>query len=334
MPYGSVLVVDDVRSNLYVARGLLSPYGLQIDAIASGVQAVEKIKGGNVYDIIFMDHMMPVMDGIEAVKIIRGMGYDRPIVALTANALVGQAEMFMQNGFDAFIPKPIDSRKLNAVLNEFIRDKKPPEVVEAARRERSEKELKGKVTAETPEEKKRKLSELEKFFLIDAETSVNKLQEIYANINALGGKDMESYEITVHGMKSALANIGETGLCETARRLEQAAVEKNTGVMSQETPAFIDALKILIEKLASAKDQSEARVSDGDTAYLREKLLEVKTACQTMDKAAAKTAMNGLKQKKWPRRVDDALDEISVHLLHSEFEKAAARAENIAEDTV
>jgi len=74
---------------------------------------------------------MPVMNGIEATKIIRDMGYNRPIVALTANALVGQAEVFLQNGFDAFITKPIDTRKLNAVLRDFVRDKKPPKTVDA-----------------------------------------------------------------------------------------------------------------------------------------------------------------------------------------------------------
>jgi signal transduction histidine kinase/DNA-binding response OmpR family regulator/HAMP domain-containing protein len=321
MPYGSILIVDDVKSNLFVARGLLAPYGLQIEAIDSGVEAVEKIKAGNVYDVIFMDHMMPVLDGIKATKIIRAMGYDRPIIALTANALVGQAEMFLQNGFDAFIPKPIDSRKLNAVLNEFIRDKKPPEVVEAARQERLKKNVKEK---EDSTEKKRDLSDLEKFFLNDAEASVNKLEEIYANINALGEKDRESYEITVHGIKSALANIGETGLCETARGLEQAAIERNTAVMSQETPAFIKALKSLITKLSPAKNMSDERITGDDAAYLREKLLEVKTACEAIDKKTAKTAMSDLKQKEWPRRVHDVLDELSVHLLHSDFEKAAA----------
>jgi signal transduction histidine kinase/CheY-like chemotaxis protein/HAMP domain-containing protein/HPt (histidine-containing phosphotransfer) domain-containing protein len=324
MPYGSVLVVDDVKSNLFVARGLLSPYGLRIETVDSGVQAVEKIKNGNVYDVIFMDHMMPVMDGIEATKIIRGTDYDRPIIALTANALVGQAEMFMHNGFDAFIPKPIDSRRLNAVLNEFIRDKKPPEVVEAARQERLKKDVKGKGTAE----KKVKLSDLEKYFLIDAEASVNKLEEIYAKINDLGEKDIESYKITVHGMKSALANISERGLCETALRLEQAATEKNLAVMSDETPAFIDSLKYLIEKLSSVKDPGDAQITDEDTAYLREKLLEVKAACQTVNKKAARAAMKDLKQKEWPRGINDVLDELSVHLLHSDFEKAQVLAEN------
>jgi len=139
MPYGKVLIVDDVKSNLFVAKGLMTPYGLQIETIDNGTEAVEKIKNGNVYDIIFMDHMMPVMDGVEAVKLIRGLGYDKPIVALTANAIAGQAQMFLENGFDAFISKPIDSRKLNSVLKDFIRDKQPPEVLEAARQEQNKR---------------------------------------------------------------------------------------------------------------------------------------------------------------------------------------------------
>jgi len=331
MPYGSVLVVDDVKSNLFVAKGLLALYGLQIDAVDSGTEAVEKIKSGNVYDIVFMDHIMPVMDGIEATKIIRGIGYDRPIIALTANALVGQAEMFIQNGFNGFVPKPIDSRKLNAILNDFIRDRKPPEIVEAARREQIEKDGKGK---EGLAEKKINLSDIEKYFLIDAGNAVNKLEEIYAKINALGGKDIESYEITAHSMKSALANIGETGISEIAHRLEQAAIEKNLAVISEETPAFINELKSLIGKLSPAKDNSDVQITGEDTAYLREKLLEIKTACEAVNKKAAKAAMNDLKQRKWPRRINDILDELSVHLLHSDLEKVAAIAENTVKNEV
>jgi len=238
---------------------------------------------------------------------------------------VGQAEMFMQNGFDGFIPKPIDSRKLNAVLNEFIRDRKPAEIVDAARREQLQKGVKGK---ESPAEMKRKLSELEKFFLIDAVDAVKKLEEAYAKINAPGGEYMESYKITVHGMKSALANIGETGLAETAGRLEQAAMKKNSAVMSEETPAFLDALKSLIEKLISIKESNNAQMTIEDRAYLREKLIELKTACQAADKKAAKEAMNDLNQKEWPSLIDDVLGELSVCLLHSDFEKAATIAEN------
>jgi len=248
MPYGSVLVVDDVKSNLFVAKGLLAPYGLQIDAIESGVKAVEKIRDGNVYDIIFMDHMMPVMNGIEATKVLRDMGYDRPIVALTANALVGQAEMFMQNGFDAFITKPIDTRKLNAVLKDFIHDKKPPETVDTARAAQSNNDVKGE---EVPMEMKKKLSELEECFLDDAKEAINVLEGLYAKINALGNEDIELYEVTVHGVKSALSNINQTALSETALRLEQVATDKNLAAMANETPAFLNALKSFVEELGS-----------------------------------------------------------------------------------
>ena len=123
MPYGRVLVVDDVETNLYVAEGLLSPYELHIEKAISGFETIKKIQSGKSYDIIFMDHMMPLMDGIETTKKIRSLGYSGVIVALTANALVGNAEMFKQNGFDDFISKPIDLRQLNAVLNTYIRDK-------------------------------------------------------------------------------------------------------------------------------------------------------------------------------------------------------------------
>ena len=126
MPYGRVLVVDDVEMNLYVAEGVLRIYGLQIDLASSGFEAIEKIKGGKVYDIVFMDHVMPKMDGIETVRQLRGMGYAKPIVALSANAMIGQAEIFLRNGFDDFISKPIDIRFIDIVLKRLIQDKKLP----------------------------------------------------------------------------------------------------------------------------------------------------------------------------------------------------------------
>jgi CheY-like chemotaxis protein len=112
----------------------MTPYGLTIETALSGFEALDRLRGGSIYDIIFMDHMMPQMDGIETTKLIRESGYTQPIVALTANAVVGQAETFLASGFDDFVSKPIDIHQLNAVLNKFIRDKMPPIIVEAARR--------------------------------------------------------------------------------------------------------------------------------------------------------------------------------------------------------
>ena len=121
MPYGSVLVVDDDETNLYVAEGVLQLYDLQIEMADSGFTAIEKIESGKEYDLIFMDHMMPKMDGIITTQRIRALGYTGAIVALTANALVGNEEMFTQNGFDGYISKPIDIRSIDTVLDKFIR---------------------------------------------------------------------------------------------------------------------------------------------------------------------------------------------------------------------
>jgi CheY-like chemotaxis protein len=121
MSHGKVLVVDDVDTNLYVAEGLLSHYGISVDMVTSGFDALKKTEEGNIYDIIFMDHMMPKMDGIETTKKMREAGYMGTIVALTANALVGNDEMFMKEGFDDFIAKPLDLKQMNEILIKYVR---------------------------------------------------------------------------------------------------------------------------------------------------------------------------------------------------------------------
>jgi PAS domain S-box-containing protein len=139
MPYGKVLVVDDVSMNLDVAKGMMTAYeGLAIHCVTSGRDAINLIREEEVrYDAIFMDHMMPGLDGIETVKIIReeiGSEYAKtvPIIALTANAIVGNDKMFLENGFQAFLTKPIDVVKLDAVLRQYVRDKQSPETIREA----------------------------------------------------------------------------------------------------------------------------------------------------------------------------------------------------------
>jgi CheY-like chemotaxis protein len=124
-PEANILVVDDIVTNLKVANGLLLPYKMRVDMCKSGVTAIEAIKM-NRYDIVFMDHKMPGMDGIETTLRIRAMGDEDPhykevpVIALTANAVSGTKEMFLENGFNDFLSKPIDTVKLNAVLEKWI----------------------------------------------------------------------------------------------------------------------------------------------------------------------------------------------------------------------
>jgi len=123
MPHGKILAVDDMKTNLLVVKSMLEAYELDLEFCGSGMEAIDKIKQGNVYDVIFMDHMMPIMDGIEATKIIRGMGYTHPIVAFSANTLKDHEEMFMSNGFSGFISKPFDKYRLHAFLERFVKNK-------------------------------------------------------------------------------------------------------------------------------------------------------------------------------------------------------------------
>ena len=124
-PTAKVLIVDDMYMNLRVARGLMAPYNMQIELCGSGMAAIEAVRSKD-YDLIFMDHKMPGMDGFETVKHIRKMGYhdpyytDVPIVALTANAVVGVRQMFFDNGFNDFLSKPLDTVKLHEVLEKWI----------------------------------------------------------------------------------------------------------------------------------------------------------------------------------------------------------------------
>jgi len=322
MPYGRVLVVDDVETNLYVAKGLMTPYDLKIDLATSGYEAIDKIKAGNVYDIVFMDHMMPKLDGVEAAKILREMGYTRPIVALTANAVIGQAEMFLQNGFDGFIPKPIDLRQLNVMLNKLIRNKQPQEVIEKARREKAEKDKYVKGHAQQfigPE--------LAGIFARDAEKAISTLETVLKN-KFHSESDVQLFIINVHAMKSALANIGEAELSSAALRLEQAGREKDVIVMSSKTHDFLDSLRAVIKKLKPADDDNESGEDTKEALdYLREKMAVIHKACVSFDKKTVKNTLNELREKTWSRDTRELLNKIAENLLHSEFDNAAVLAD-------
>jgi CheY-like chemotaxis protein len=127
LSYAKVLVVDDMKTNLDVAAWLLRKYKMQVDCLTSGKEAIGRIHSKTpVYDAIFMDHMMPGMDGIQATETIRRIGTEYaqklPIIALTANAIHGAEDMFYEHGFQAFISKPIDIMELDSVIRKWVRD--------------------------------------------------------------------------------------------------------------------------------------------------------------------------------------------------------------------
>ena len=327
MPYGRILIVDDVETNLYVAKGLMVPYGLKIDLVSSGYDAIKKVKDGIIYDIIFMDHMMPKMDGIEATGQIRDMGYTSPIVALTANAITGQAEMFLKNGFDDFISKPIDIRLLNNLLNRLIRDKQPKEIIEAAHKEKALLDKKGGIGINQALD-----SQLAEIFARDAEKAVKAIEaSLQSNLD--NENDIHMYVINIHAMKSALANIGENELSALALKLEHAGREKDIDTIISDSNHFLSSLKRVVSEIKTKFNTNDAADDTVESLiFLHEKLTVIKDACAAFDKKTAKNAMNELREKTWSQKSKELLNSISEHLLHSEFEEASAEIDHFNEN--
>jgi signal transduction histidine kinase/ActR/RegA family two-component response regulator len=118
-----VLIVDDNALNIKVAKRLLEKYKFQVESVTSGKDCVYKIKEDEHYDAIFMDHMMPEMDGIETLHVLKKLdGYTLPpIIALTANAIAGMKEMYLNEGFDDYLSKPINTHELDRIVNKFFK---------------------------------------------------------------------------------------------------------------------------------------------------------------------------------------------------------------------
>ena len=300
MSYGKVLIVDDVESNLYVAKGLMTPYGLSIDTCSDGFKTIEKIKDGNVYDVIFMDQMMPEIDGIETTKIIRGMGYMRPIVALTADVLVGQTKRFFENGFDDFVSKPIDVRQLNAVLNRFVR----------------------KNSMRTPANTEIN-PELLFMSITDIKNILPILEFTLENIETVSEKELHLFIIKVHALKSVFANIGEKALSQTAYELEMAGQSQDKDIIKQKAPELIDAVKAFMEKNEAKMEETRVDKEDDDDTYLRKQLRILSESCESYDIRSVNAVMANLTKKSWPKETESLLEDISLHLLGSDFDEVA-----------
>ena len=144
LTFAHILVVDDNSTNLQVAQGLMAPYHMKIDVSTSGFEAIEMVKKTR-YDAIFMDHMMPEMDGIEAARYIRALEGDYyknvPIIALTANAMSDARDQFMQAGMNDFVAKPIEMRELHRVIRKYIQSRAPEGYMEKMKHQKpAEKE--------------------------------------------------------------------------------------------------------------------------------------------------------------------------------------------------
>jgi signal transduction histidine kinase/DNA-binding response OmpR family regulator/HPt (histidine-containing phosphotransfer) domain-containing protein len=308
LSYAHVLVVDDILTNLDVAKGMMRPYGLKVDCATSGQQAVDMIKAENPrYNAVFMDYMMPGMDGIEATKIIRqeiGTDYAKniPIITLTANAIVGNEEMFLAQGFQDFISKPIDIGKLDTVLRHWVRDKK------------LEKRLVDTVSelVETTDDSADRAISILNAEAIDGLDMHKALERFSGNEAALSdvlgsytastpalltslhellmaGK-LADYSIVIHGIKGSSYGIFAQQVAQAAADLEIAAKAEDLATVRAAHPDFERAAAKLIHDIQAVLDTIDAAVSkpaaaEPDPALLQE--LRAASAAFDMDRVDA-----------------------------------------------
>jgi CheY-like chemotaxis protein/HPt (histidine-containing phosphotransfer) domain-containing protein len=335
-PDAKVLVVDDNDFNLKVAEGLLELFDINADLAMSGDEAIDKVLN-NEYDLVFMDHMMPEMDGLETTAEIRKVIHKQlPIIALTANAVQGSKEMFLEHGMDDFLAKPIEIPALARILSEWL----PSE----------------KVTVKHDADEETVVDKDDEFFKaiskineIDAESGLRRVsgrKDMYMNnlklfndrIEAdnkkmtvlLNDGDINNFSITVHAIKSALASIGAERLSGIALDLETASKNSDVAYCNQQFPAFSQRLVFLYEELSHVlpggedeQEQKKSFSSETDAAaFLKEYVQKALKAVDDFDTDAGIAALDNLLVCNYDEEINTSLENAVRALKHYQYKEA------------
>jgi len=326
-PSAKILVADDIATNLKVVEGLLAPYRITVDTCLNGLQAIELIKRGK-YDIIFMDHMMPEMDGIEATKIIRSLEGDRyrtvPIIALTANAVVGMREMFIENGFNDFLSKPIDVSKLDEMLNRWIPKNKMEKGIDSSDKGsiydvpsiQGIDTVKGiSMTGGTVTTYRQVLSQ----FYKDAQDRLPLLQQTQ------NAENLPAFITQVHSLKSASASIGADDVSIEAAELEAAGKTTDMIFIQEHLPGFIQQLAELIVNIKKVLVNKKPEELSDDPSLMVDNTPLFEELAEALKKQNAKEIdrlLADLEKIPLDSETRDALEKISDEVLITEFDKA------------
>ena len=338
IPGSKILLVDDIWTNLKVGEGLLEPYRAEITTCSNGLEAVEAVRRTN-FDIVFMDHMMPGMDGIEATGIIRKLGKhgEIPIVALTANAIVGAKEMFLDSGFNDFLSKPIDVAKLNEIMAKWIpkEKQKPMErpAIEARveePQERADFVIEGVDTAKGLLLSGGKIKSYVETLSVFRKDGTAKIGEL---ASSLAADDMRLYTTHVHALKSACANIGAQSLSSEAAALEEAGKKSDTAFIAERNDEFTESLKRLLENIGRVVSENTARPSGEavDMAALKTALSNLKKALETFDAQEVDKTSEELRRFTGAPEIGETLEEILQHAFVGKYRQALAGISRIGE---
>ena len=329
-PDAKVLVVDDNEANLKVAKGLMGQYKLSVRTCTSGKAAIEILEKDKSFDILFIDHMMPEMDGVELTKILRSSDDDYlkfvPIIALTANAIKGVSEMFLANGFTEYLSKPIDTERLGEVLSKWIPADKKEDVIEeesegiAALEDDDEENLHNllRQIEDVDYDKAMTLCGNSEDILISViEVYVKSYPQIKERIDkTYAEEDLKNYAIEVHGVKSSSRSVGNDVLGEMAYRLEIEAkygnisyVKENHDEFYNKYEQFVNELKEIIDKIKPEEEIEKIEISKEEILSMIDECLSLYDEFET---TKAEEALKKLQcadcDKEIMSAINDALD--------------------------
>jgi len=334
-PEARILIVDDIVTNLKIVEGLLAPFQMMIDCAQSGSEAIALVKRIR-YDLVLMDHMMPEMDGIETTERIRALGKEDeyykllPIIALTANAVSGMRDLFLHNGMNDFLSKPIEIVKLYAVIEKWIsRDKQKKYLESGVVASRSEIQIEGIDInfgiAMTGGNQDNYLQILDVFY----EDSHEKTRQIE---DALSSGDIVLFTTHIHALKSASASIGAADISERAKALELAGNNENLEFITKNINTFLLKLDEVAKNISfSLSSMQSAAVSETkeDRELLTTQLFRLKEALAVINIEGIDKSQERLRAGTWSKKVQKELENIYRFVLLFEYEEATRVIENL-----
>ncbi|MCD8351514.1 MAG: ATP-binding protein [Planctomycetaceae bacterium] len=364
-PTAKILVVDDQEVNLRVAKGLIELFGIGCDTAASGEQAVAMARRDH-YDLIFMDHLMPDMDGIETTRHIREMGGRRatvPIIALSATADMNSRSMFLDGGMNDFLPKPIEKRRLQTVLSKWMPRNSDSTTVIPARRSSETEARKKTEPAAAPnntydtassffgERGPRTVAEMAKSIPgLDVDFGLKQVsgqQELYEEILNLACEtmpaiidsisaasdigDAQRLTIEIHGAKGSMASIGAVDLADRAEVLEKAMETDGIASVQDRLPEFLTGLKQLGEQLQSLFTvfSSPRTVIYGNRTQLAARMHKLVLALHAKnDKQIAKT-MKSVLSRDFGQTINAQLDKLRIYIDAGDYKAGVKQTEEI-----
>lgn len=324
-PQAQILIVDDNEMNLKVAKGLLQPLQMNIDTASSGKTALEMVQTKQ-YHIVFMDHMMPVMDGVETTQRMRALEdtyiQNMPIIALTANAVTGAREIFKEAGMNDFVPKPIELKDICSKIRAWL----PHELIvkmsaPAQQQLQIPAQMLPVIEGLDVTEGIKNCGSLELF--------TNLLGDFYKLIDlkstkiekCLADGMIRDYTIEVHALKNTARMIGALELSEQFYQMEQCGNAGDVDTIFRETPAIMElyrSYKPILEPYGKANEQDKKEVPKEELVKVLEQL---NAAMDSFDLDGADAALAELEEYRLPEELGPYMEELRAYVADVAMEE-------------